>query len=82
MRCVEGLELSIGGVGDSYDYASAETINGLFEAEVILRRGPLCSFEAVEYAALKRGGWFSGLSLLEPIVNHPPAETEANYYQL
>src|SRR6267143_408984 len=45
-----GIEPSVGSVGDSYDNALAETINGLFKAEVIHRRGPWKSFEAVEYA--------------------------------
>ena len=45
-----GIEPSVGSVGDSYDNALAETINGLFKAEVIHRRGPWRSFDAVEYA--------------------------------
>jgi putative transposase len=53
-RLVEaGLEPSVGSVGDSYDNALAETINGLFKAEVIHRRGPWRSFEAVEFATLE-----------------------------
>ena len=48
-----GIEPSVGSVGDSYDNALAETINGLFKAEVIHRRGPWCRFEAVEYASLE-----------------------------
>ncbi len=48
-----GIEPSVGSVGDSYDNALAETINGLFKAEVIHRRGPWRSFEAVEYATLE-----------------------------
>ncbi len=70
---------SLGGVGDSYDNALAETINGLFEAEVIHRRGPWRSFEAVEYATLEWVDWFNNRRLLEPIGNIPPAEAEANY---
>ena len=45
-----GIEPSVGSVGDSYDNALAETINGLYKAEVIHRRGPWRSFEAVELA--------------------------------
>jgi putative transposase len=45
-----GLEPSVGSVGDSYDDALAETIIGLFKTEVIHRRGPWKSFDAVEYA--------------------------------
>lgn len=47
-----GIEPSVGSVGDSYDNALAGTINGLYKAEVIHRRGPWRSFEAVEYATL------------------------------
>jgi len=48
-----GIEPSVGSVGDSYDNALAETINGLFKAEVIHRRGPWRSLEAVEFATLE-----------------------------
>ena len=75
-----GIEPSVGSVGDSYDNALAETINGLFKAEVIHRRGPWRSFEAVEYATLEWVDWFNNRRLLEPIGNIPPAEAEANYY--
>ena len=71
---------SAGSVGDSYDNALAETINGLFKAEVIHRRGPWRSFEAVEYATLEWVDWFKNRRLLEPIGNIPPAEAEANFY--
>jgi transposase InsO family protein len=50
-----GIEPSVGSVGDSYDNALAETINGLFKAEVIHRRGPWRSLEAVEFATLALG---------------------------
>ena len=75
-----GIEPSVGSVGDSYDNALAETINGLFKAEVIHRRGPWRSFEAVEYATLEWVDWFNNRRLLEPIGNVPPAEAEANFY--
>jgi transposase InsO family protein len=75
-----GIEPSVGSVGDSYDNALAETINGLYKAEVIHRRGPWRSFEAVEYATLEWVDWFNHRRLLEPIGNIPPAEAEANYY--
>jgi putative transposase len=71
---------SVGSVGDSYDNAMVETINGLFKAEVIHRRGPWRSFEAVEYATLEWVDWFNNRRLLEPIGNIPPAEAEANFY--
>lgn len=75
-----GIEPSVGSVGDSYDNALAETINGLFKAEVIHRRGPWRSFEAVEFATLEWVDWFNNRRLLEPIGNIPPAEAEANFY--
>ena len=75
-----GLEPSVGSVGDSYDNALAETINGLYKAEVIHRRGPWRSMEAVEYATLQWVDWFNNRRLLEPIGNIPPAEAEAAYY--
>ena len=74
------IEPSVGRVGDSYDNALAETINGLFKTEVIHRRGPWRSFDAVEYATLEWVDWFNNRRLLEPIGNIPPAEAEANFY--
>lgn len=75
-----GLVPSVGSVGDSYDNALAETINGLYKAELIYRRGPWRSLEAVEYATLEWVDWFNNRRLLEPIGNIPPAEAEAAYY--
>ncbi|EQA99782.1 transposase [Sphingobium quisquiliarum P25] len=60
----------------------AETINGLYKAEVIHRRGPWRSFEAAEYATLEWVDWFNHQRLLEPIGNIPPAEAEAQYYAM
>ncbi len=75
-----GIEPSVGSVGDRYDNALAETINGLFKTELIHRRGPWRSAEAVELATLERVDWFNNRRLLEPIGNIPPAEAEARYY--
>jgi putative transposase len=75
-----GIEPSVGSVGDSYDNALAETINGLFKTEVIRRRGPWRSLEAVEFATLDWVDWFNHRRLLEPIGNMPPAEAEERYY--
>ena len=75
-----GIEPSVGSVGDSYDNALAETVNGLYKAEVIHRRGPWRSFEAVEFATLEWVDWFNNRRLLEPIGNIPPAEAEARYH--
>ncbi|MEW5425276.1 IS3 family transposase [Amorphus sp. 3PC139-8] len=77
-----GIEPSVGSVGDSYDNALAETINGLYKAEVIHRRGPWRSFEAVEFATLSWVDWFNNRRLLEPIGNIPPAEAEERYHAL
>jgi transposase InsO family protein len=71
-----GIEPSVGSVGDSYDNALAETINGLYKAEVIHRRGSWRSLEAVEYATLEWVDWFNNRQLLEPIGNILPAEAE------
>jgi len=71
-----GIEPSVGSVGDSYDNALAETNNGLYKAEVINRRGPWRSLEAVEYATLEWVDGFNNRRLLEPIGNIPPAEAE------
>ena len=77
-----GIEPSVGSVGDSYDNALAETVNGLYKAEVIHRRGPWRSFEAVEFATLEWVDWFNNRRLLEPIGNIPPAEAEERYYAM
>jgi len=77
-----GIEPSVGSVGDSYDNALAETINGLYKSEVIHRRGPWRSFEAVEFATLEWVDWFNNRRILEPIGNIPPAEAEERYYNM
>jgi putative transposase len=75
-----GIEPSVGSIGDSYDNALAETINGLYKAEVIHRRGPWRNAEAIEYATLEWVDWFNNRRLLEPIGYVPPAEAEMRYY--
>ena len=75
-----GIEPSVGSKGDSYDNALAETINGLYKAEVIHRR-TWKTCEAVELATLERVDWFNHRRLLEPIGYIPPAEAEAHYWQ-
>jgi putative transposase len=76
-----GIEPSVGSKGDSYDNALAETINGLYKAELIHRRGPWKTREAVELATLKWVSWFNHQRLLGPIGYIPPAEAEANYWR-
>jgi len=73
------IEPSVGSVGDSYDNALAESINGLFKTELIRHRGPWKNLEAVEFATLEWVDWFNHRRLLEPIGNMPPAEKEAAY---
>ena len=75
-----GIEPSVGSVGDSYDNALAETINDLYKTEVIHRRGPWRSFEAVEFATLEWVDWFNNRRLMGPIGYIPPAEAEKRYY--
>ena len=76
-----GIEPSVGSKGDSYDNALAETINGLYKAEMIHRRAPWKTKESVELATLQWVSWFNHHRLLEPIGYIPPAEAEANYYK-
>jgi putative transposase len=76
-----GIEPSVGSVGDSYDNALAETINGLYKAEVIHRRSSWKTPQEVEFATLRWVDWFNHYRLLEPIGNIPPAEAEERYYR-
>lgn len=76
-----GVTASVGSVGDSYDNALAESVIGLFKTEVIQRRGPWRSAEAVELATLSWVHWFNNKRLLEPIGHVPPVEFEKAYYQ-
>jgi putative transposase len=76
-----GIEPSVGSRGDSYDNALAETINGLYKAELIHRRAPWKTKESLELATLEWVSWFNHHRLLEPIGYIPPAEAEENYYR-
>jgi putative transposase len=76
-----GIEPSVGSRGDSYDNALAESVIGLFKAEVIRRKGPWRTLEAVEFATLTWVDWFNHRRLLEPIGYVPPAEYEQRYYE-
>ena len=71
----------MGSVGDSYDNALAETINGLCKAELIHRRAPWKTREALELATLEWVSWFNHHRLLGPIGYIPPAEAEANHWR-
>ncbi|MFS8974523.1 IS3 family transposase [Cupriavidus necator] len=75
------IEPSVGSRGDSYDNALAETINGLYKAELIHRRTAWKTRESVELATLEWVAWFNHHRLMEPLGYIPPAEAEANYYR-
>ncbi len=76
-----GIEPSVGSRGDSYDNALAETINGLYKSELIHRRAPWKTKEALELATLQWVAWFNHKRLLSSIGYIPPAEAEVNYYR-
>jgi hypothetical protein len=75
------MESSVGSRGDSYDNAMAETINGLYKAELIHKRGPWRTIDEVEFATLEWVDWFNNRRLLGPIGDIPPVEFEAAYYR-
>jgi len=76
-----GVEPSVGSRGDSYDNALAETINGLYKTELIHRRAPWKTREAVELATLEWVSWFNHHRLLESLGYIPPAEAEENFHR-
>ncbi len=76
-----GVEQSVGSKGDSYDNAMAESIIGLFKAEIIHRRGPWRNLDQVEYAVLEWIDWWNNRRILEPLDYLPPIEYEAAYYR-
>ena len=76
-----GIEPSVGSVGDSYDNAMAETVNGLYKSELIYRKGPWRGLEHVELETLDWVAWFNTTRLLEPIGWLSPAEHEEQYYR-
>ncbi len=75
-----GIANSVGSVGDSYDNALAESINGLYKTEVIRKRGPWRGPDDVEYATLEWVDWFNNRRLYEKLGNVPPMEYEKDYY--
>ena len=75
-----GIAGSVGSVGDSFDNALAETINGLFKTELIKPRGPWRTLEQVEYATAEWVDWFNHSRLYEYCGNIPPAELEEAFY--
>lgn len=75
-----GIEPSVGSKGDSYDNALAETINGLYKAELIWKRGPWRSMEQVEFWTMQWVDWFNRRRIMESLGNIPPDEYEMNYF--
>lgn len=72
---------SVGSRGDSYDNALAETVNGLFKAELIRREGPWRTIEDVELATARWVHWWNERRLHSACNDIPPAEFEALYYR-
>jgi transposase InsO family protein len=76
-----GIEPSVGSRGDAYDNALAETINGLYKAEVIYHLGPWRGLEDVEFATLEWVAWYNSQRLMEPLGYVPPAEFEEAFHR-
>ena len=76
-----GIAPSIGSVGDSFDNAMAESIIGLYKAEVINRRDRWDSLEQVEWETMRWVAWFYHDRIYEALGDIPPAEHEANHYR-
>ena len=75
-----GVATSVGSRGDSYDNALAETVNGLYKAELVYRRGPWRGREDLELATLDWVDWFNNRRLFGALDYVPPAEYEASWY--
>ncbi len=76
-----GIEPSVGSVGDSYDNALAETVIGLYKAEVIQHLGPWEEIGRVEYETLCWVHWYNHYRLMGPLGYMSPAEFEERYYR-
>lgn len=79
-----GATPSVGSVGDSYDNALAEAVNGLYKTELIRRRGPWPTIEQVELATLEWGWWWNGQRLhaeldYPPRKSRPPTTLTSNH---
>ena len=72
-----GIEPSVGSKGDSYDNALAETINGLYKAELIHRRAPWKTKQAVELATLEWVSWFNHHRLLNQLASTKPGAIQS-----
>jgi putative transposase len=76
-----GAEASVATVGDSYDNALAETINGLYKTEIIHPNGPWKSREEVEFATLEWVDWLNNRRLPGPIGDITTVELQRMYYE-
>ncbi len=76
-----GIESSVGSKGDSYDNALAETVIGLYKAEVIRRLGPWKGLGQVEYETFEWVWWYNHARLMGPLGYVPPVEYEERYYE-
>ncbi|MEK0245696.1 integrase core domain-containing protein, partial [Bifidobacterium mongoliense] len=76
-----GILASTGGIGDSYDNALAETVNGAYKSELIKRCKPFDSVQALEQATFQWVSWWNQERLHEHLGYQTPAEVEARYYQ-
>ena len=75
-----GIATSVGSRGDSYDNALAETVNGLYKAELVYRRAPWRGCEDLELATLEWVDWFNHRRLYGVLGYVPPAEYEASWH--
>lgn len=75
-----GITPSFGTVGDSYDNALAETVNGLFKAECVKQDGPFTGVTHVLDATLDWVAWYNTTRLHEYLSYATPDEVEEEYY--
>lgn len=76
-----GIAASIGTVGDSYDNAMAEALNGTYKAELVRRHGPWRTRTAAEFATIEWIDWYNTARLHTEIGDIPPLEHEAQWHQ-
>ncbi len=76
-----GAVASIGTVGDSYDNAQAESLIGLYKAELVRHEGPWRGVDDLELGTLNWVHWFNDTRLHSSIGNKPPLEHETDYYR-
>ena len=81
---LEGIAPSIGSVGDAFDNALAETLNGLYKAEcigtTIFHDGPYKTIADVEYATAGWVDWYNHRRLHGSLGMVSPNQFEQTYY--